>query len=618
MRRGLGAFVILLWSVGLVFGAPTAKAAGGERYLSWDVSYEVRRDGSVDVTETLQYQFAGAKRGLIRWILTAQDYEPEPDKYRRYEMTNVSVYSPSGAPDDKKVTKEGAQTQIRIGDPDKRVRGVQTYVIEYTLAHVVNKNQDDPDATELYINATGNENDAPIEKFSATITGPGGVQKAACYQGRRGSDTPCQAAASGDKATFSASDLPRGDGVTIVGQMKTSMFSDTSPDLREGDPEDDGNPWSNPMDELLTPRNVAGGLGVPAVAAAVMGLLYLRKGRDERYVGQAAGLAPVDGQSHSTTRGGKQTVAVRFEPPENCPPGLMGTIFDQSADTVDISATVVDLAVRGQLTMEEIPKSGMFSSQDWRLRRTHSPVKLTPYERTVLNGLFEKGSEVLLSSLREEFHTSLSTAKSQLYTETVQRGWYRKSPQTTRNGYFGLGFLIVAAAVGLWFFLPSGPGTIAFPVGLGIAGVLVMGFGQAMPARTAKGSAVLAQTLGFKQYLATAEANQIRFEEAERIFSRYLPYAIVFDLTKEWANTFEQVARAAEAAGQTVTMPTWYISPYAMNFGAIAHGMDEFGTVAGTALSSTPSSSTSGSSGGSGFSGGFSGGGISGGGSSSW
>ena len=51
------------------------------------------------------------------------------------------------------------------------------------------------------------------------------------------------------------------------------------------------------------------------------------------------------------------------------------------------------------------------------------------------------------------------------------------------------------------------------------------------------------QSLGFKQYLVTAEADQIKFEEAADIFSRYLPYAIVFGVAERWSKLFGEIAK---------------------------------------------------------------------------
>ncbi len=63
--------------------------------------------------------------------------------------------------------------------------------------------------------------------------------------------------------------------------------------------------------------------------------------------------------------------------------------------------------------------------------------------------------------------------------------------------------------------------------------------------RSAQGTAARIQLLGFKKYLATAEADQFGFEEAAGIFSRYLPWAIAFGVAEHWAKVFADIATAA-------------------------------------------------------------------------
>ena len=53
-----------------------------------------------------------------------------------------------------------------------------------------------------------------------------------------------------------------------------------------------------------------------------------------------------------------------------------------------------------------------------------------------------------------------------------------------------------------------------------------------------EGNDFIVQAKGFRDYIRTAEANQLRFEEGADIFSRYLPYAIVFHATEKWARAF--------------------------------------------------------------------------------
>jgi uncharacterized membrane protein len=208
----------------------------------------------------------------------------------------------------------------------------------------------------------------------------------------------------------------------------------------------------------------------------------------------------------------------------------------------------------------------------------------------------------------------------------VTRHWFRSSPQTQRGAWQGLGIVVaVLGGVLLFWGRPAldamlgarFTGGIALGVGLVVAGGIVWFLGGRMAAKTAEGSAVLAQSLGFKEYLTTAEAGQIAFEEASNIFSRYLPYAVVFGVADRWARTFAQVAAAAEAAGQPLIMPTWYVWSGAVfpDFTSIADGVDSFSTTSTGTFTSTP-----GSSGSSGFSsgGGFSGGGGGGSSSGSW
>src|SRR4029079_9828405 len=97
------------------------------------------------------------------------------------------------------------------------------------------------------------------------------------------------------------------------------------------------------------------------------------------------------------------------------------------------------------------------------------------------------------------------------------------------------------------------------PVGIAVTalGATLFLLARRMPARTAKGSAVLAQARGFREYVRTAEAEQLRFEEAADIFSRYLPYAVVFGETERWVRVFGPLAASSGA----VAGVGWYAGP---------------------------------------------------------
>jgi hypothetical protein len=634
--RGLLTVLTALTLV-VVLPSASAQAAGGERILSFTADYDMASDGSVGVTETLVWQFGpGEHHGIKRNVTVRQGVSSPPDKHRVYEMSDVAVSSPTGANADLYLSELGADNVIRIGSPTETFSGAQqqAYVVRYRLAHVANGF---PDHAELYWNVTGAEFDLPVDSVKVTVHGPAAVTEALCFQGADRSGAPC-AASAGQRATYSATGLRPHEQVTIVASFPASAITDVAPDLRDGETgfsgDDRGSPVSPPVARGLSLLGYGGGLAIPALAAVLMGTLVWRRGRDEQYAGLTPGLTPVEGASGPVTRGRQGPVAVQFDPPRGVRPGLVGTIIDEEANTIDVSATVVDLAVRGYLRIEEVESGGLFKRTDWQLAKMVPPAQaemLLPFEETLLSGIFADANPVLLSALKNKFHTTLTTVQSQMYSEVTSRGWFRRSPERARRGWTTLGSILVGAGLvsggflgftsaetdqigGVSFGIPSG---FVLAGGLLVGGVIIGLLGRRMAARTADGSAVLAQSLGFKQYLVTAEARQIRFEEAQDIFSRYLPYAIVFGVADRWAGTFSQVAEAATAAGQSIGMPGWYV--FAGNggfngFSGIASGMDSFSTTASGTFTSTP-----GSSGGSGFGGGgFSGGGGGGGGGGSW
>ena len=651
MRRRIPALLGLLLGAAALVGLPATAyasptASGSfDRMSSFTADYVLDAEGGATVTETIDYVFGtsgGVKHGILRNIVTRQavtdaDGRSSEENFRYYDLDLESVTSPTGAPTETKLTDQsGGETQIRIGDPNVTVSGTQSYVVKYHLANVMNPF---PDHAEFFYNVFVGDA-VPKDRVKVTVTGPGGVTSVRCVRGSNpGRD--CDSAQAGQTAVFTADNLLGNEDLTIATSLPRAGFGELKPDIRAA-----GSSYDEGQAKVLTSLALAGGIGAPLVAAGVMGVLVATRGRDEWYAGVTPGLSPGSADAVApgavpppppapTLRGRRPEIAVQFNPPPGVQPGMVGTMIDESADTIDVSATVMDLAVRGFLRIEEIQSGTMFSRTDWRLVQLTPPPgqTLRPYEATVLEGLFADGSDVTLSDLKYKFNTTLNLAIRQMYTEVVERGWFRRSPQRQRAGWQALGFLLIGAGAVSCFYLgvitraidrtggfgvgiPSG---IVLGLGLIVAGLIFRILGKRMAAKTAAGSAVYAQSLGFRKYLETAEADQIRFEEASAIFSRYLPYAIVFGVADRWAGTFQKVAEAAAAAGSPIIMPTWYIYSGAMfpDFTSIADGAGSFASSAGGTFAATASSASSGGSafGGGGFSGG---GGIGGSSSGSW
>ena len=605
-------------SAASVFSLPAEEQADR---LAMD--FDVQPDGAVVVTETITWRFPDGeeRHGILRNVKVRAGYQESETQYRYYELTGVSVTSPSGAPTDIAVSDFGAYRQIRVGSPSQTVTGSQDYVVTYRLAHIVN---DIGDGTaEFYYNVVDPSNGFPQRQVTSQVTAPVAATRAACFFGELGSTETCEATA-GDPATFTVPDLDAEEGASIVTSYPRTAFGDLTPDLREGDPDSStGSPLRPAAARALGWIAIGFGLLVPLLAGALMGLLVWSRGRDEQYAGLTPGLTPGIGSEAPVVVGGPEpTVAVQFTPPAGVQPGMVGTILDEEVNLVDVSATLVDLAVRGHLTIAR-DDQGVFRADDWVLTRTTPRAggpPLSAYEQVLLDSVFTAGDRVALSQLKNRFKPTLDAVERLMYEEVVQRGWFRRSPDRQRSGWVALGTVVSAGSVFLLFFL-GGPiagvfGDAGFPIpptwvlfgGGVVTGLVIRAFGTRMAARTATGSAVLAQSRGFERYIATAEANQIRWEEAQDVFSRFLPYAIVFGLADRWARVFEEVAAAATAAGHAVLMPTWY-GGGSGGFSDVASSMDSFSTVAAGTFVSTPGSSgSSGFSGGGGSSGGGGGG----------
>jgi hypothetical protein len=619
----LRALLVLLLAAAfsVLVPAGTASAVGDEAMERFAVVYDLQPDGSVAVSETITWRFPpGEQRhGIFRNIVVRMGWGDEEGKYRYYDLTDVEVSSPSGAPVDFRVSDNGAAKEIRIGNADEWTEGTQVYELRYTLHDVLNPiagTGGAPDTVEFHYNVFGSNERTERERVNVVVDAPAASTQVVCYEGETGSDTTCQATA-GSPTTFAAMGLAPGDAMTVIAGYPAAAFDDPQPDVRDGDADSS---YGGGAATAANAAAIAAGVGAPVLALAVMGALVWTRGRDERYADLTPGLTPsvADRHTQPTTRGGPDTVAVQFHPPAGVPPGLVGTVLDEKANPIDVSATLIDLAVRGFLRIEEVEGGGMFKRTDWHLIHLAPPPgeALLPYERRLLDGVFStRGDVVALSDLKNTFASTLKKIQTDMYDEVVTRHWFRSSPQLQRGMWQGLG-VVLAVVGGMILFYGQGAvsalmgagftGGAVLGVGLALSGAIVWLLGGRMAAKTPEGSAVLAQSLGFKEYLTTAEAGQIAFEEAGNIFSRYLPYAVVFGVADRWARTFADVARAAEAVGQPILMPTWYIwSGTAFpDFTSIANGVESFSTTSTGTFTSTPGSSgSSGFSGGSGFAG---------------
>ena len=119
--------------VGATLGAWGAGIPAADVMPSFQGSYTLDKDGGVSVTETISYRFdpaQGVRHGIYRNITVRQGLDDQPDSYRYYAMSGVSVSSPTGANSEFQLVDNGSTTTIKIGSAKVDVSGTQTYVVE--------------------------------------------------------------------------------------------------------------------------------------------------------------------------------------------------------------------------------------------------------------------------------------------------------------------------------------------------------------------------------------------------------------------------------------------------------------------------------------------------------
>ena len=572
--------VLRLIAVAAVIVAATAPAAAadtGWTIQAFHADIAIRPDGSLGILEAIDVDFDGlAKHGIFRSIPTRYQYDDTHD--RLYQLTVQGVTDASGRPVTFQVSAGDTMTEIKIGDPNRTVSGTQSYRIRYAVAGALNAFADH---SELYWNVNGDQWGVPAAIVTASVTAPpGAIQKITCFEGPRGSIAPCMATNSADRAEFAATrTLAPGEELTIVTALRPGAVAVAAPILT-------GRPRG--FLDYFSTSPIALGLAAVVLVGGLFGVWWLwwTHGRDR---GRARG-----------------AIVAQYEPPGKLRPAQLGVLVDESADPRDLVATIVDLAVRGYLTITEHAKHGLFGHTDWTLERKKPGDDLLPYERTLFAGLFASGESVLVSSLKGTFAPTLKEAESQLYADATKRGWFVADPSRVRVAYAGLGCVVAVAGIGLVFLLGQLFGWGLVGVAVVPAGVALLLLNRVMPARTAAGAELFAQTLGFKRYMDTAETDRAKFAEREGLFTAYLPYAVMFASVDHWM-------RAFAGLDLTQAVSSFYVGPGAFNALTFSNSFGSFQSSLASTVTSTPAGS-----GGSGFSGGGSSGGGGGGGGGSW
>jgi hypothetical protein len=562
---------------GAALPVPAAAAVpGAEHTRSFDVTTAVSAQGAARITETIVQDFGIVARHGIERVIPLRD----DDGVRA--VSDLVVSTSAGTPAAVSVRAVSDRVTIRIGDPDRTIRGVHAYRLEYTLAPATLAAG--PQASQLRIDAISAWQQ-PIDRLTYAVTSPAAPTSARCFEGSFGTRAPCGATMpTATGATFTGAGLGSFDTFTVRLTWPRDAVAVGAP-IRALDP------WA-------WAYAAAAAVGVGLVAWAYR-RRWVRRFADAQAqlwatFGPDAGGPQV--QSYDLT----DDPAIEFTPPLGLRPGEMG-VLDEVSSTEVLTATVIDLAARGALKVTEADGS-------WDLERTGS-VPLTDDEQRVMTTLFGTGTTTSLAGRRREMGT-LSASLAEDLTDDLEdrglavRGATAASLSTESRGARSLFLGIGAVAAGCFAHAVAldGAGSVTTArVAQAVTTAVVLGLGAlVIVGRVARhvtplGLAARWRVRGFAKFFDGSEAMHARAAADAGLLRQYMGYAIVFGHVDQWVAAF---------AGADTS--DWFVSSSPLAAGV--HGFTA------ASLWTAPSSSSSGF----GSGGSFGGGGVGGGGGGSW
>lgn len=456
---------------------------------------KLERDARLTVTETVTVPDGKTvKRSVPLRLAVGNDLE------RIFKITDAKVDGKGSATvdDDRfEVSLDGGKSTI-------------TYTVDGAVAKV-------GDALELRWQAAGGW-DAELDRVAVTVSSPDTPTSVNCLAGPVGSSQPCTSADLADGRGVRAQEVKLGPGerVDIAIGLAAGVVPANAVVVEDS---------SLAAAFALTPLT---GAALGALLLLLLGgvaLLWYLRGRD------AAALATEVGPVNVLVR--DQDGRVAFASPDGVLPGQVGTVVDEHVDVVDVTATVIDLAVRNYLWIAET------DGHDWRIvRRNPADDALSEYERAVYRALLPDGVDAVTVSELRSRRIDLAEVRDALYTDVVEKRWFLRRPDTERSLFWWVGVVVAVLGVVATVVLALTVGNALFGLAVAVGGVALAFGARSMPARTRRGSVLLEHVRGLRGYLHGVAPDDIPDGDRELVFSRSLPYAVVLGETDRWLATF--------------------------------------------------------------------------------
>lgn len=550
--RMLRTLAVALAAVGLAAGiVPAAQAAMPGQVSTYNAVAVLSPDGQLAVRAAITFESTPPDR--LQQVIQTTRRTTQSTEYH-YTISEVTLSS-GGVALQPVVRTEASRVTIDMPTAGLTQPLMLSYVV--TGAAVLDVDDETLVSWPLLQGLS-----VPVRQFNAVISVPTLFTYLDCAAGEPSSPESCTFYAGGNhdypQPTFRQDGVGIGDVVIATLSFPPGQIA-VNEDLRQL--------WTAERAFSVEPVALGVAVGVAVVGALLLWLAHRKIGRDF-----AGAVDPILVADFEPIAAGQ----TQFTVIKGIRPGTIGTLVDERVDPVDVTASVLDLAVRGHLRITELPRENDHAPTDWAFTRRASDEPLHDFERTLLDAVAPvQGDPVKLSHLPGTLASVISTVQSELYDEVVAEGWFARRPDATRSQWGLLSWIVLALAT------IGAAALIAFTnFGLlGLSLVLVslglMFVSREMPARTAAGTAVLRGLDILRGDLLTHPVANLTAEDPYRSVSTLLPYAVVLGGRDRW------LAAIAESddddAADSVDLD-WYHGPQDWHLADFPASMNNFVT----------------------------------------
>ena len=477
-------------------------AQGGKSYSAdrFDVDITAQHDRSLLVEETVVFRFQG---GPFSYVFRELPTDHTDGITGIVAGVNGDPWPQGTGPGQVEVT--GNDPIVVTWHLPPTADTVQSFNLSYQALGVVRQGEE---ADVLDWQALPDEYDYDIAASRVTVNYPANATQLGAPEVLTGK---ADATADDGQAVFSQGNLSADDPLVVRLNFAPGSFSDQPP------------VWQ--MEQAVQNRYA----WIWFVAAALI---------------LAGGLLATFRAARPYSRSIPKATTYLYKPPLELSPAMAGYLADKSVSWPHALATLLDLAARGLIEIEQTREKSTFRSPEFDVTLLERPAGLKPHEQALLDLLFtdKKGVQHDVVTL-SEIGKLVTSSRWKQFTEAVRdeadlEGLNDSGAKARRKQMMIWGAAILLLIVPLFFLIfllraAFGPWPLVVVVAVAIVGFVGMLTGAMLSPLSEKGYQYAAAFEPFRQLLKDVAKDKTTLPDLT-YYEAYLPYATAYGIAEPW------------------------------------------------------------------------------------